>query len=880
MLDEILARYQSLPEDQQRAVSAMAQQATQGLKWIPNPGPQTAAYFSKADVLLYGGAGGGGKGLLSDEKVITPYGYRRIGDLKEGERVLAADGCMTRVIGVYPQPEQQVYRVKFDDGAEIITDGPHRWNYSVSNKGRWRKSGLEWKVGTTEQLADQIKGGRKILIPLCKPLKINKSYRHDMRVIDPYVLGLLLGDGYIAQAGKPGSKITFTTTDQSLIDSMPGEWRKDGIDYRVVGRYRTTLQEQLPRLGLSGCKSKTKHVPEPYLFGSIADRGAILQGLMDTDGTVSRDGKAYFTSVSQRLAENVRWLALSLGGRATITSRTPAYRDSQNKLLAGQKAYTTYIRMPDNRMLFRLERKRSLAGLYNGGGKTLKRRIKSITPAGTAETICIAIDHPSSLYVAGDDLIVTHNTDLGLGLAFNEHRRSLVMRRRYVDLSGAVDRAVEIHGSRNGLNSSPPPKIRVSEDCLIEFGAAQHVGDEESWQGRPRDLLYVDEAAQFAEIQIRFLMGWVRSAHEGQRCRVVLGSNPPLSDEGLWMIRMFAPWLDPQHPDYPAQPGELRWYVTDGGKDFEVPGPGEYQIIDGEPVGADDALTALSRTFIPSKLKDNPFLSQDKQYKAQQDAMPPHLRDAIRDGNFAATRQDHELQLIPSAWIKAAQDRWRPTPPENIPMCAIGVDIAQGGNDNTVLQPRYDWWFAEATKIPGKNTPLGKDVAGEVMKVRRDGATVILDMGGGYGGATYEQLSQNIEQKYLIKYKGASKSTGRAKHSHMPFKNTRAEAYWRFYEALDPSQPGGSQIALGPSQTLYSDLCAIRWHKEPEDQHVITLEPKEDLVARLGRSTDEGDAVVQAWYKGTKGSNIEGGWRSKHSHPKVVSGRGSYTGRR
>ncbi len=473
-------------------------------------------------------------------------------------------------------------------------------------------------------------------------------------------------------------------------------------------------------------------------------------------------------------------------------------------------------------------------------------------------------------------------TDLGLGLAFNEHKRSLIMRRKYVDLSGAIERAVEIHGSRNGLNSSPPPKLRVSEDQLMEFGAAQHVGDEESWQGRPRDLLYVDESAQFAEAQIRFLMGWVRSAHEDQRCRVVLGSNPPLSDEGLWLIKMFAPWLDAQHPDYPATPGELRWYITDAGDDYEVPGPGDYEFDeDGHPQQCDDehsltSLTSLSRTYIPSKLKDNPFLMKDKQYKAQQDALPPHLRDAIRDGNFAATRKDHELQLIPSEWVKAAQDRWRPTPPHGIPMTAIAADIAQGGADFTVLQPRHDYWFAMAEKIPGVLTPLGRDVSGEILKIRRDDCTVILDMGGGYGGATYEQLEQNIDKDKIYKYKGATGTTAKTKHSQLPFYNTRACMYWRLYEGLDPSQPGGSQMALPPSPTLYADLCSIRWNKEPEDTKTVQLETKKDLIARIGRSTDEGDAVGMAWYRGTKGANIQGGWQqaAMNRRPAVVMGRG------
>jgi len=479
-------------------------------------------------------------------------------------------------------------------------------------------------------------------------------------------------------------------------------------------------------------------------------------------------------------------------------------------------------------------------------------------------------------------------TDLGLGLAFNEHHRTLCLRRKYVDLSGLTDRAKEINGRGNqGFNGSAPPKLTVDSSTgqLIEFGAAQKVGDEWSWQGRAHDFMYVDEAVHFAESQIRFLMGWLRSAKPGQRCRVVLGSNPPLSEEGEWIIRWFAPWIDPQYTGVRALPGELRWYVTDGGEDFEVDGPGDYLLGEDDVWSLstdEDALTALSRTFIPAKLRDNPQLMKDKQYKAQQDRLPEHLRNAIRDGNFSASRRDHDGQLIPSEWIKDAQDRWTERPPEGVPMCAVGVDPTGGGSDFLVVQPRHDWYFAEATKIPAKKVPMGKDIAGEVIKVRRDDAQIIIDMGGGYGTAPYEQLTAgNVDAKKVTKYKGSEAASGRSLHSQLRFYNTRAMAYYRLYEALDPNQPGGSQIALPPSQTLYADLCSIRWHNDPEDQLKIQLEPKKKLTERIGRSTDEGDAVVMAWHKGLKGANIQGGWSGhrQRQRPQVVMGRGSRTGR-
>ena len=118
-------------------------------------------------------------------------------------------------------------------------------------------------------------------------------------------------------------------------------------------------------------------------------------------------------------------------------------------------------------------------------------------------------------------------SQLILGLAFNEHKRSLIMRRQYGDLDRIVEDALKIHGSREGFNGSPPPKLRISEEQVINFAAAHRIGDEQSQMGKGRDLLGIDEATHFAESQIRFLMGWNRSEDPNQRVRTVLATNPP-----------------------------------------------------------------------------------------------------------------------------------------------------------------------------------------------------------------------------------------------------------------------------------------------------------------------------------------------------------------
>lgn len=441
------------------------------------------------------------------------------------------------------------------------------------------------------------------------------------------------------------------------------------------------------------------------------------------------------------------------------------------------------------------------------------------------------------------------------GLALEEHRRTLIVRKHYSDLEkggGLIDEVLKFYGSRDGFRGGTQAMLRFGDGKVITFGGVNNPGDEEKFQGQARDLLAIDEATQMRESQVRFLMGWVRSEVEGQRRRTILATNPPLSSQGDWIIGMFRPWLDLTHPR-PAKAGELRWFVTDpDGKDFEVDGPEPY-YFPGDP----KPVLPRSRTFIPAKLEDNPFLSHDTDYRSTQDSLPEPYRSAIRDGNFMAARQDDDFQVIPTDWIRQAQARWTPEPPQHAPMTCLAVDIAQGGQDTTTFAARYDSWFAPLEQVPGVETPTGNEVAGLVIAKRRNACTLALDMGGGYGGATKMRLEDsNVEG--IFAYKGSEKSTRRTIDQQFGFFNKRSEAYWRLREALDPSQDGGSPIALPDDPELVSDLTAVKFEITATG---IKITPKEKVVDALGRSPDKGDAVVMCNFAGPKLATHGNQWR-------------------
>lgn len=448
-------------------------------------------------------------------------------------------------------------------------------------------------------------------------------------------------------------------------------------------------------------------------------------------------------------------------------------------------------------------------------------------------------------------------TDLLVGTALTSHTRSVIFRRQSVDLRGIEDRILELAG-RDGWNGQD--KILRRDGRVLELGHLEKPGAELSWQGRPHDFIGFDEGAQLSRAKVQFVLGWLRSVDGKQRRRAIIASNPPTGGEGEWLIEWFAPWLDERYPN-PAKNGELRWAATapdsngttiwlHDGHPIVFTGEREYRRSTVEEVKSDHEMvvTPLTRTFIQSLLKNNPYLANTG-YRAQIQALPEPLRSQLLNGDFIVGRKDHEYQVFPTAWVKAAQDRWTERPPSGSIMTAIGVDVAQGGDNQTVLAPRHGPWYAELVVKSGFDTPKPSDTAGLIVAVRRDNALVIIDMGGGFGGGVKERLNENDIK--VIPFNGAGESSERTKDKQLTFVNKRAEAHWKFREALDPDQEHGAQIALPPDPLLLAELTAARWKLGSRG---IQIESKDEIKKpeRLGRSPDRADAVIEAWSEGEK----------------------------
>lgn len=431
-------------------------------------------------------------------------------------------------------------------------------------------------------------------------------------------------------------------------------------------------------------------------------------------------------------------------------------------------------------------------------------------------------------------------TDLLLGTAMNGHRKSLLLRRLNGEVSGLMERMEAILGHRRGLRQQPPAHWKLP-GRLVKFSGCQHADDWTKHQGNPHDFYGFDEITNFLESQYRALIAWNRSVTAGQRSRVIATGNPPTTPEGMWVIKYWAPWLDPNYPN-PAVDGELRWFTTIGDLDVEVDGPGQV-IVDGRPLtdSKGNPIFPKSRTFIRAELSDNPDL-EETGYRDRLMALPGPMRAAMGEGDFTASVKDDRWQVFPTAWVEAAMQRWDPTGKLGRKMEAVGVDIAQGGTANTVMAPRYGKNFFDRLHVyPGKETPDGPTVGGLVMMVRRDGAEIIIDMGGGYGGATMTHLDQNGIA--ATGFNGAHGGTGRDRSGMLKFANKRAQAHWALRDALDPEY--GSNLMLPPDPELKADMASIRWKPGAAG---VTILSKEEIMKLIGRSPDRSDAVVIAHF--------------------------------
>lgn len=351
---------------------------------------------------------GGGKMERATNHVRIPGGWKRIGKLNAGDYVIAHDGTPTKVLGVFPQGKKQLYRVTFYDGRFVDVGAEHLWqSYYVNTQEHCR-----WKVRDTLELKRLISmPNPRVYIPLMEP---EDQPEQDLP-IDPWLLGVLIGDGCFTQR-----QVTITTPDQFIVDKVNTKltygqklvWA-GRYNYRITGNRRyNAIQADLEYLGLFGCSAVDKFIPHMYLESSVEQRKELLKGLVDTDGYVNEHGTISYCTISEQLAKDVQYLVRSLGGMARIRTRNTVYTHNGEKK-NGQLAYNVYIRLPKPSDAVSLPKKLARVNDANQYSHKLKLQVKSIEPVDVDDAVCIMVEHPDHLYVT-KDFIVTHNTFIAM----------------------------------------------------------------------------------------------------------------------------------------------------------------------------------------------------------------------------------------------------------------------------------------------------------------------------------------------------------------------------------------------------------------------------------------------------------------------------------
>lgn len=351
-----------------------------------------------------------GKSQILTDEIQTPEGPVKMGNIKVGQKIFTKNGEMQKVTGVFPQGIIPTYKVIFNDGTSVNCNLEHIWAVRDANRKRrgtgWInktlgeiiESGLTLKVNEKRKFSGR-KPELKWEIPMCDAVE----YSGDKFYIHPYILGIMIGDGYLKgatpQISIPDSQIEIA---DRLLKYLPDGIKLRKNDYPKCPQYHLTqtgttsknpLTKEIQRMGLN-ILAKDKFIPVEYLQGTIYNRKMILAGLLDSDGSCIKN-RTVFHSVSKKLCIDVKTLVESLGGTARIHEYD---RRSEGKSIE----YQISIRTPFNPFLL-------TSKMSNWKERNISRYIKSVEYIGDVEQQCISVSSPDKLYLT-NNFIVTHNT--------------------------------------------------------------------------------------------------------------------------------------------------------------------------------------------------------------------------------------------------------------------------------------------------------------------------------------------------------------------------------------------------------------------------------------------------------------------------------------
>ena len=375
--------------------------------------------IERSTIVFVTGPAGTGKAQPLDAKIRTPYGWRRMGEMQIGSEILAPNGERSNVVAIHPQGKKKIFKITFADGRSTECCEDHLWRVYRYD---WQPDNTRWRTVSTKELIGLLKK------PSCK----NRLYvqlpdgelKADVDLpIDPYVMGVLLGDGglTVSVGVSCGDRFVIDQVSDLIPDSCKLKYRGN-VAYSIIGKQtgkgENKVLTEVKKLGLFGKKSTEKFIPEIYQNSSSNQKIQLLQGMLDTDGYVCKSGSIQLSTSSETMAKQTQELIRSIGGICSINIKDSPKYSHKGETKIGKTNYTLNIRYKSPRDLMRLPRKRSRLPVDYQYADSLRLRIESVEEVGMKKAQCITVSNDDHLYIT-DDYIVTHNSYVSTMMALD-----------------------------------------------------------------------------------------------------------------------------------------------------------------------------------------------------------------------------------------------------------------------------------------------------------------------------------------------------------------------------------------------------------------------------------------------------------------------------
>ena len=356
---------------------------------------------------------GKGKAHPYSQLVYTPDGVKQWGDIQVGDVLFGDDGNLTKVTMIPFDAEEKIYTVTLADGRKLQCTSGHLFRVKDHRKHPSERVVSLYDIMHSDYTHKRKDGGIEYYYAIPNNKKVEFNAQNVM--LDPYTLGLLIGDGCLTKSCLNVAE--FTSGEEDF------EFYKQHVPHKMYPRKAkyshgiliNNLQGILKEYRLWNTTSDTKFIPKEYLFNTSEVRMSILQGIMDTDGTINNNGVPMLTTTSEKLAEDIRWLCHSLGYNSTMFTKQGKYKDKRGEHIC---KVTYNITILTNDPIFRLPRKLAkLTNFTSAYSRSRKdwTRIVDIKYSHREKAKCVIVDNESHCYLIGD-FIVTHNTSFGAGM--------------------------------------------------------------------------------------------------------------------------------------------------------------------------------------------------------------------------------------------------------------------------------------------------------------------------------------------------------------------------------------------------------------------------------------------------------------------------------